>query len=63
MRLLSMTRITAWTRRMLRGAWSTLGPHRHTASIVATGADLCRSRRDLLIENAVLRHQLGILRR
>lgn len=60
---MSMTRMTAWTRRMFRGAWSTLGPRRHTASIVATDADLCRSRRDLLIENAVLRHQLGILRR
>ena len=50
---MSMTRITAWTRRQFRRAWSTLGLRRHTASIVATAADLCRSRRDLLIENAV----------
>ena len=33
------------------------------AYVAAAGRDLCRSRRDLLIENSVLRHELGILRR
>ena len=33
------------------------------AYVAAAGRDLRRSRRDLLIENSVLRHELGILRR
>ena len=41
---------TAWATLMLERAWSTLSLRRHAATIVATATDLCRSRRELLIE-------------
>ena len=63
MRLVSIARIAAWTRRVVARAWSTLDPGPAARELAAAGRDLCRSRRDLIVENAVLRHQLGILRR
>lgn len=45
------------------GVWRALGLH--TQMNVAAGAlaDLVRTRRDLMLENAMLRHQIVILRR
>ena len=63
MRLISIARIAACTRRLVARAWSTLDPRPAARDLAAAGRDLCRSRRDLIVENAVLRHQLGILRR
>ena len=63
MRLVSIARIAAWTRRVVARAWSTLDPRPAARNVAAAGRDLCRSRRELIVENGVLRHQLGILRR
>src|SRR5262252_4204043 len=60
---LSLARITAWTRSLLSRAWAFFDPRRQPSAISAAAGDVCRSRRGLLVENAVLRHQLSILLR
>jgi hypothetical protein len=43
--------------------WSQLAPRRQAGEIVAVAVDAVRSRRELVLENAVLRHQVNVLRR
>jgi hypothetical protein len=43
--------------------WSQLTPRKSASEIVRVAVDAIRSRRELVIENAVLRHQVNVLRR
>jgi len=43
--------------------WSQLAPRRQAGEIVAVAVDAGRSPRELVLENAVLRHQVNVLRR
>jgi hypothetical protein len=43
--------------------WSQLAPHRSASEIAGVAVDAVRSRRELIIENAILRHQVNVLRR
>jgi hypothetical protein len=43
--------------------WSQLAPRREAGEIGAVAVDVARSRRELVLENAVLRHQINVLRR
>jgi putative transposase len=43
--------------------WRALGPHIQTSVAVGAVSDLIRTRRELMLENAMLRHQIVILRR
>ena len=53
-------RIFALARRL----WSKFAPLPVAVEPLRVAADLCcRSRRELVLENAILRHQLGVLRR
>ena len=63
MSLLSISRMAEWVRRAERRLWSKL--HLRSSGSVLAGltADACRPRRELVVENAVLRHQLNVLRR
>lgn len=47
----------------LERLWSRLSPHRSASEIAGVAVDAVRSRRELIIENAVLRHQVNVLRR
>jgi hypothetical protein len=48
----------AWER-----LWSQLAPRREAGGLGAVAVDVARSRRELVLENAVLRHQINVLRR
>jgi transposase InsO family protein len=50
-------------RRWLERLWSQLTPPRQAGEIAAIAVDAMRSRRELVLENAVLRHQVNVLRR
>jgi Transposase C of IS166 homeodomain len=63
MSLLSITRITAWVRRKASRAWFSLTPRGSGSELASIVGDACRSRRELIVENAVLRHQINVLRR
>jgi len=63
MRLSSLPRIRTWILGRVRRLWSQLAPRRSANEIAGVGVDAVRSRRDLIVENAVLRHQINILRR
>jgi hypothetical protein len=43
--------------------WSQLAPRKQVREIAAVASDLVRSRCELVLENAVLRHQVNVLRR
>jgi hypothetical protein len=43
--------------------WSQLAPRRSASEIAGVAVDAVQSRRELIIENAVLRHQVNVLRR
>jgi hypothetical protein len=43
--------------------WSQLAPRRSASEIADVAVDAVRSRRELVLENAVLRHQVNVLRR
>jgi putative transposase len=60
-----MTSITtAVLRSAVRRLWSYLAPLRDRVEPLQVVADLClRSRRELVVENATLRHQVSVLRR
>src|SRR3954454_9470534 len=62
MRLPSVTRIRTWVVGRVGRLWS-LAPCRSASEIAGVAVDAVRSRRELIIENAVLRHQVNILRR
>jgi hypothetical protein len=63
MRLLSISRMTEWVRRAVRRLWSKLDLRSSGSELAGIAADACRPRRELVVENAVLRHQLNVLRR
>jgi len=61
---LTMTSITTLLRGAVRRLWSYLAPLRDRVEPLQIVADLClRSRRELVVENATLRHQVSVLRR
>src|SRR3954454_566037 len=62
MRLPSVTRIRTWVVGRVGRLWS-LAPCRSASEIAGVAVDAVRSRRELIIENAVLRHQVNVLRR
>jgi len=43
--------------------WSQLAPRRQADEIEAVAVDAVRPRRELVLENALLRHQVKLLRR
>ena len=60
--LASVSRIRTWIPASMERLWSQLA--RHTASeIAAVAVDVVRSRRELVLENAVLRRHVNVLRR
>jgi putative transposase len=61
--LWSALRIRTWILGRVRRLWSQLVPRRSANEIAGVAVDEVRSRRDLIIENAVLRHQVNVLRR
>ena len=63
MNVLVVSPVANWIRQTARRLWSWVGPLPETAEPVGLAVDLVRSRRDLILENAVLRHQLTVLRR
>ena len=59
-----MTSIAKLRRGAIRRLWSHLAPLRDRVEPLQVIADLClRSRRELVVENATLRHQVSVLRR
>src|SRR5882672_6966268 len=63
MRLPSVSRIRTWVLAGMERLWSQLAPRRQAGEIIAVAVDAVRSRRELVLENAVLRHQVNVLRR
>src|SRR5215470_736665 len=63
MRLPSASRIRTWVLARMERLWSRLASHRQASEIAAAAVDAVRSRRELVLENAVLRHQVNVLRR
>ncbi len=58
-----MRKIIEWLRARTYGVWRALGLHTQMTVAAGAVADLVRTRRDLMLENAMLRHQIVILRR
>ncbi len=58
-----LSRITHFIRSASRCVWHVLDPYPARGESVGAVADTVRSRRDLIVENAVLRHQIDTLRR
>src|ERR1700759_1510756 len=63
MRLPSIARIRPWILARMERLWSQLAPRRQTSELAAVAVDTVRPRRELVLENAVLRHQVSVLRR
>jgi hypothetical protein len=59
----SVSRIRTWVLARVGRLWSQLTPRKSASEIVGVAVDAIRSRRELVIENAVLRHQVNVLRR
>ena len=55
--------IADWARSTASAIWRMVAPHAGPGVVGGAAADLTRSRRELVLENAMLRHQLMILRR
>jgi putative transposase len=58
-----MREIIEWLRARTYGVWRALGLHIQTSVAAGALSDLVRTRRELMLENAMLRHQIVILRR
>ena len=58
-----LTRVADWIRDAARRIWCILSPRSSGSEIVGVAADVVPSRRDMIIENAMLRHQINVLRR
>jgi hypothetical protein len=58
-----LNEIVDWARSTAGAIWRAIGPHATASVAGGAGADIVRSRRELVLENAMLRHQLAILRR
>jgi hypothetical protein len=63
MRLPSVTRIRTWVVGRVGRLWSQLAPRKSASETAGVAVNAARSRRELIIENAVLRHQVNVLRR
>lgn len=63
MRLPSIARIRPWILARMERLWWQLAPRRQTSELAAVAVDTVRPRRELVLENAVLRHQVSVLRR
>jgi putative transposase len=63
MRLPSVSRIRTWVVVRVERVWSQLAPRKQAGELGAVAVDMVRSRRELVLENAVLRHQVNVLRR
>src|SRR5678815_608171 len=63
MRLPSVSGIPTWVLAGMERLWSQLAPRRAASEIANVAVDAVRSRRELVLENAVLRHQVNVLRR
>lgn len=61
--MLTLSRIADFVRSTSRRVWQMLHPCTAADEFVGATADTFRSRRDLIVENAVLRHQINVLRR
>jgi hypothetical protein len=61
MRAPIVPQIRTWRLAVMEWLWSQLAPRRAASETVAVNA--ARSRRELVLENAVLRHQVNVLRR
>ena len=59
----SVSRIRTWVLARVGRLWSQLTPRKSASEIIGVAVDAIRSRRELVIENAVLRHQVNVLRR
>ena len=60
---LLLSQVADWIRHAAQRIWHSLRPLSSGSQILGMAVDVSRSRRDLIIENAVLRHQNNILRR
>jgi hypothetical protein len=58
MRVPTISRIRTWLVAGMERLWSQLTPRRQADEIAAIAVDAMRSRRELVLENAVLRHQV-----
>src|SRR5215467_5838263 len=63
MRLPSASHIRTWVLAPVERLWSRLAPRRQASEIAGVVVDMVRPRRELVLENAVLRHQVNVLRR
>jgi transposase InsO family protein len=63
MRLPSVSRIRTWVLARIERLWSQLAPRKQVGELASVVVDAVRSRRELVLENAVLRHQVNVLRR
>src|SRR5215471_2781688 len=63
MRLPSVFHAQSWVLARMERLWLKLAPHRQASEIAAVAVDAVRSRRELVLENAVLRHQVDVLLR
>jgi putative transposase len=63
MRLPCVTRIRTWVHGRGERLWWQLAPRRSASELASVAVDAVRSRRELILENAVLRHQVNVLRR
>jgi len=57
---LLLSQIADWIRHAAQRIWNSLRPLSCGTEIMGMAVDVSRSRRDLVIENAVLRHQINI---
>jgi transposase InsO family protein len=55
--------IVDWFRSKVSAIWQAVAPHSGPSDVGGAAADIAPSRRDLVLENAMLRHQVVILRR
>ena len=63
MRWSSVPQIRTWILDRVGRLWSQLAPRRSASEIAGVAVDVVRSRRELVLENAVLRHRVNVLRR
>lgn len=59
MRVLTVSRIRTWLLAGMERLWSQLAPRRQAGEIVSVAVDAIRRQRELVLENAVLRHQVN----
>jgi hypothetical protein len=55
--------LVGWARTKVRDLWAAVKPHVDASALTGAALDAVRTRRDLVLENAMLRHQILILRR